>query len=114
MKTMRPALSITILLLLCAFTAPTLAQTADLSGTWLLKDKDTSHKITLQSKGNGWTTKSGSKAELILNPAGLRNQWVGNLKLPENHDVKASLKGGESLEVTDLKSRQTWTLTRSK
>ena len=105
---------IKLFLLIFVLAIPTLAQSADLSGTWLLKDKDTSHKITLQSKGNGWTTKSGSKAELILNPAGLRNQWVGNLKLAENHDVKASLKGGASLEVTDLKSQQSWTLTRSK
>jgi hypothetical protein len=94
---------------------PAAAQSHDLSGIWVFTDKhDTDIRIELSSVGNSWAGDSLSKlrAELKLNPAGLRNQWVGTLILDDTHSVKADLKSGK-LVVKDLDDGESWTFSRS-
>ena len=94
---------------------PAGAQSQDLAGVWKFSDSQgTSRALKLSAKGNGWVGSSVTKqpVELNLNPAGLRNQWVGDFSLGTKHSVKADYKSG-SLVLTDLDSGETWTLTRS-
>jgi hypothetical protein len=93
---------------------PASAQAQDLSGVWHFTDQHgTDMRIELSSAGNSWIGSSLSKpqAELKLNPAGLRNQWVGTLVLDGTHSVKADFKSGK-LIVKDLDDGESWTLTR--
>ena len=95
---------------------PAGAQSQDLAGLWKFTDSQgTSRALELSAKGNGWVGSSATKqpVELHLNPAGLRNQWVGDFSLGEKHSVKADYKSG-SLVLTDLDDGETWTLTRGR
>ena len=95
---------------------PAAAQSQDLSGVWQFQDKHgTDLRIELSSSGNSFVGSSLSKhqAELKLNPAGLRNQWVGDLILDETHSVKASFKSGK-LELKDLDDGESWSFSREK
>lgn len=103
--------SITVLLACIA----ALAQASDLSGDWSLKlTPDREYRINLVAKGNSWHTQSIAKShiKLTLNPAGLKNLWVGTLESDRPREVKARLQKNGSLLVTDLDDGQTWSLTR--
>lgn len=107
------------LLAACAFATflatPATAQSADLSGNWLLTAKDGStYRMEFAPEGNAWKATANSKVlvGLKLNPAGLRNQWVGDLKYFGDHEVKAQLKGQNTLLITDLNDDDSWQLTR--
>lgn len=100
-----------LLLLSCTLV---LAQSAELGGKWSLSEKgQNAVAFELAAKGNGWVGSgpANSGYTLTLNPAGLRNQWVGDLKLERNHSVKAQLVNKE-LKLTDLESQKTWSLSR--
>lgn len=103
------------ILFLALLTLPAAAQSAELGGVWQLSDGTTSIRVELSEQGNSWVGSSLSKtpATMKLNPAGLRNEWVGDLKLDETYNVKANLNSGK-LEVTDLQSGKSWTMTREK
>ncbi|MCA9781529.1 MAG: hypothetical protein KC800_32650 [Candidatus Eremiobacteraeota bacterium] len=104
----------TLFLIFVMMLVPAGAQSQDLAGVWGFTDKHgTARKIELSSQGNSWVGKSLTKqaADLKLNPAGLRNQWMGDFKLDKAHSVKADYKSG-SLVLTDLDNGETWTLTR--
>lgn len=95
---------------------PAGAQSQDLAGVWQFTDgQGASRALKLTAQGNGWLGSSTTKQsmELKLNPAGLRNQWVGDFTLAEKHSVKADYKAG-SLVLTDLDDGETWTLTRGR
>lgn len=103
-----------LLFLFVLMLVPAGAQSQDLAGVWRFTDRQgTSQAVKLSSEGNGWVGSSETKqsVELKLNPAGLRNQWVGDFNLGEKHSVKADYKSG-SLVLTDLDDGETWTLTR--
>lgn len=93
---------------------PVGAQSNDFSGVWKLTDQSgETQRLQIASQGNSWVgvPLAQSSARLILNPAGLRNQWVGDLTTDDKHAVKAELKS-ETILLTGLKSGQTWTLVR--
>lgn len=106
---------IALLLVLSVAGGPAGASPADLTGDWILTDKDgTNFTMEFGAKGNSWIAFARSKIQvkLKLNPSGLRNQWVGNLLLDGKHDVKAAMKSPTKLVVTDLDSGESWTLKR--
>ena len=93
---------------------PVSAQAADLSGTWHLSNKEgTTYRMEFASEGNAWKAVANSKTLILLklNPAGLRNQWVGDLDYFGKHEVKAQLKDGK-LYLNDLNDDDKWELTR--
>lgn len=94
---------------------PAVAQSADLSGDWLLTANDgNTYQMQFAPEGNAWraTPKSKIMIGLKLNPAGLRNQWVGDLKYFGDHEVKAQLKGSDTIQLNDLNDDDSWKLTR--
>lgn len=104
----------TLLFIFVLMLVPAGAQSQDLAGVWRFTDRQgTSQAVKLSARGNGWVGSSETKqsVELKLNPAGLRNQWVGDFSLGEKHSVKADYKSG-SLVLTDLDDGETWILTR--
>lgn len=109
------SITVTSLALITLLALPGLSQSQDLSGTWSLSTKTGEVRVELKEVGNSWHGKGLSETplDLKLNPAGLRNEWVGDLNYQGKHGVKAEFKGG-ALLLTDLKDRQTWNLVRSK
>lgn len=92
------------------------AQNPDLSGLWVLDKVGGQGRwtVTFSAEGNSWRGISGDdeRLSLLLHPAGLRNQWAGDLILEEKHGVKADLVSSDVLELRDLSSGQRWRLTR--
>lgn len=103
---------------LVVIAGPASAQTAELEGQYFLvqsgkKDRDL---INLKPIGNSWLGE-GVKAKgitLKLNPAGLKGQWVGFLKLVDKHDVKMEIINGRELHLKELGGKRTWTLVPAK
>lgn len=110
------SITLTSLALLTLLALPGLAQSQDLSGTWSLQTKAGEIRVELKEVGNSWHGKGLSETplHLKLNPAGLRNQWMGDLDYQGKHGVKAEIKGGDTLLLTDLQSQENWSLVRSK
>jgi hypothetical protein len=91
------------------------AQPADLEGDWIMRAKDGSeYRMEFVPEGNAWHATARSKVliDLKLNPAGLKNQWVGDLEYWGKHEVKASLKGENEITLSDLNDDDTWSLKR--
>lgn len=100
-----------------ASAVPSLAQPADLSGTWLFSgESGAKYRMQMRKEGNSWWGVANAKVliSVKLNPSGLTNQWMGDLEYFDKHGVKAQLKGPDTVELTDLDDGEKWTLTRKK
>jgi len=105
-----------LMLLVAVLLSPALAQSQDLQGDWMIENTEGRvYRMEFQPQGNGWsaTAREREAVNLKLNPAGLKNQWVGTLNFDAKHEVKAELKEGRKLLLTDLKSGETWALFRA-
>ncbi len=92
------------------------SQNPDLTGLWLLESEpqSQSYPVNISKKGNGWigSSRGHDAFRLALNPAGLRNEWVGDLVTDQGYGVKGTVVSPSRIDLVCLKSGKTWKLTR--